>query len=399
MATISNTPRPGYVWDSTDNVWYPIGVGGHSHSEIAKTIVDAKGDLIVGTAADTVDRLAVGNNGESLVADSSTSTGLRYQAITAAGKNGVINGGFDIWQRSTSDATITGAYKTADRWYQYSNQGTTTFAQETSIIPTGARYAMKVTQSGGTASTNLQLQQAVETANAIPFANQTVTLSGSFAASASTTIQLLLNYSTSTDVVAGGSWTGITASSGTTSITATTTAYSRISAQFAVPSTAKSLMIQVYTANLASGNSIYVGNIQLEVGSVATLFSRAGGSIQGELAACQRYYYRISPGASYRVFTTGLATSANDGFLPVPFPVQMRIRPTALDQSGTAGHYSLLSSAGVRGTCSAVPAYDGSSTQWVGMISATATGHLTAGNATILGAENASAYLGWSAEL
>jgi hypothetical protein len=31
MATISNTPRPGYVWDATDNVWYPIGVGGHSH--------------------------------------------------------------------------------------------------------------------------------------------------------------------------------------------------------------------------------------------------------------------------------------------------------------------------------------------------------------------------------
>ena len=31
MAAISNTPRPGYVWDSTDNVWYPIGVGGHSH--------------------------------------------------------------------------------------------------------------------------------------------------------------------------------------------------------------------------------------------------------------------------------------------------------------------------------------------------------------------------------
>ena len=27
MATISNTSRPGYVWDSTDNVWCPIGVG------------------------------------------------------------------------------------------------------------------------------------------------------------------------------------------------------------------------------------------------------------------------------------------------------------------------------------------------------------------------------------
>ena len=64
MATISNTPRPGYVWDVTDNVWYPIGVGGHSHGEIPATIADAKGDLIAGTAADTVSRLAVGTNGQ-----------------------------------------------------------------------------------------------------------------------------------------------------------------------------------------------------------------------------------------------------------------------------------------------------------------------------------------------
>lgn len=96
MATISNTPRPGYVWDSTDNVWYPIGVGGHSHGEIPATIVDAKGDLIVATAADTVSRLAVGNSGEQIVADSSATTGLRYQATTAAGKNGIINGGMDV---------------------------------------------------------------------------------------------------------------------------------------------------------------------------------------------------------------------------------------------------------------------------------------------------------------
>ena len=78
MATISNTPRPGYVWDVTDNVWYPIGVGGHSHGEIPATIADAKGDLIVGTAADTVARLAVGTNGQVLTADSSEATGLKY---------------------------------------------------------------------------------------------------------------------------------------------------------------------------------------------------------------------------------------------------------------------------------------------------------------------------------
>jgi hypothetical protein len=78
MATISNTPRPGYVWDSTDNVWYPIGVGGHSHGEIPATIADAKGDLIVGTAADTVDRLAVGADATILVADSAEATGLKW---------------------------------------------------------------------------------------------------------------------------------------------------------------------------------------------------------------------------------------------------------------------------------------------------------------------------------
>jgi len=78
MATISNTPRPGYVYDSTDAVWYPIGTGTHSHSEIASTIVDAKGDIITATAADTPARLAVGANGTMLTADSSAATGLKY---------------------------------------------------------------------------------------------------------------------------------------------------------------------------------------------------------------------------------------------------------------------------------------------------------------------------------
>jgi hypothetical protein len=45
---------------------------------IAPTVVDAKGDLIVGTAADTVGRLAVGTNNQLLVADSSTASGLKW---------------------------------------------------------------------------------------------------------------------------------------------------------------------------------------------------------------------------------------------------------------------------------------------------------------------------------
>lgn len=52
---------------------------------IAKSIVDAKGDLIAATAADTVARLAVGSNNQVLVADSSTATGLKW-ATPAGGK-------------------------------------------------------------------------------------------------------------------------------------------------------------------------------------------------------------------------------------------------------------------------------------------------------------------------
>jgi hypothetical protein len=47
---------------------------------IQPTIVDAKGDLIVATGADAVNRLAVGTANQQLVVDSSTSTGLKWAA-------------------------------------------------------------------------------------------------------------------------------------------------------------------------------------------------------------------------------------------------------------------------------------------------------------------------------
>ena len=54
------------------------------------TAIDAKGDLIVGTGADTFSRLAVGTNGQVLTADSGEATGLKFATPAAGGGDFVL---------------------------------------------------------------------------------------------------------------------------------------------------------------------------------------------------------------------------------------------------------------------------------------------------------------------
>lgn len=75
---------------------------------VAKTIVDAKADLIVGTAADTVSRLAVGTNGQVLTADSTVSpTGLKWATPSGGSSTAV---GCLVYS-SVNQATTSAAYK------------------------------------------------------------------------------------------------------------------------------------------------------------------------------------------------------------------------------------------------------------------------------------------------
>ena len=69
---------------------------------VAKTIIDAKGDLIVGTAADTAARLAVGTNGQVLKANSATATGLEWAADSAGMTNPMTTTGDIIYSSSGS---------------------------------------------------------------------------------------------------------------------------------------------------------------------------------------------------------------------------------------------------------------------------------------------------------
>ena len=295
--------------------------------------VTAKGDLIAASSSGTVTNLAVGADGTTLVANSASATGVAWAGPTVtAGKNAIINGNFDIAQRSTSSTA--GGYCSVDRWYLVTGGGAT-FAQQTTTVPAGSRYALQMTASG----TGQQIAyQAIETANAYQFAGQNATFSVLVSASTSTGMTIDLQYSTTVDaaVTSGGSWTTISATSGGTG-TAISGSFSKITGVYAVPSTAKSLMVRIYTsAAISSGVSVYAAQAQLELGSVPTAFSRAGGTLQGELAACQRYYYRQGGSATYQYFGTAVGVNATTAVGLVIFPVTMRVGPTATDYSNLA---------------------------------------------------------------
>ena len=73
--------------------------------------IDAKGDLLAGTADNTISRLAVGANNTVLTADSSTATGLKWATPTGGGKVAQVLSTMksDTFSTtSTSPVTITG---------------------------------------------------------------------------------------------------------------------------------------------------------------------------------------------------------------------------------------------------------------------------------------------------
>ena len=300
---------------------------------IQSSTVTAKGDLLAATGSGTVTNLAVGADGTTLVANSASATGVAWAGPTVtAGKNAIINGAMDFAQRGSVTLPNTTGY-TLDRWNVYSPGGT--FTQDSTTVPTGFRYAMKnVTSASGVWYTS----QIIETSNAISFAGQIVTFSAYVSTSTTTSIQLGLGYSTTIDnTVALGSWTYITALSGGSG-TSISGSFTRITGTYLVPAGAKTIIATINPASsMASGVSIWLTGVQLELGSVPTAFSRAGGTLQGELAACQRYYYRNTSTVSNAQIGMGAAASTTNLLVNVALPVQMRVNPTAIDYANMQG--------------------------------------------------------------
>jgi len=148
-----------------------------------------------------------------------------------------------------------------------------------------------------------------------------------------------------------------------------------------------------------NGATFYITGVDLRLGEYATAPSPDFRSYQQELALCQRYYFKITGGASSSCpFGVGFIDTSTTAVISTSFPVEMRTDPTSLEQNGTAGNYRIRR-AGTAVNCSAVPTFFAStkssaaSTFTVG--SAQTTGQSCFGGNTT----SNTGFLAWSAEL
>jgi hypothetical protein len=335
LSKASNTDMD-FTWVTSDDA-----------NAIQNTIVDAKGDLIGATAADTPARLAVGTNGQVLTADSTAGTGLAWATPAAvptsygfsAGKNQVINGAFDVWQRGTT-FTVTGTesvvYK-ADRWSVQADGTTTTRTISRQAFTPGTapvagyegNYFLRYAQT--TAGNNSYNFLTTRLENVTTFAGQTVTLSFWAKADSARTV----SSSVTQNFGSGGSGSvsnGIQSNSLTTSWQRFTSTFTMASISGKTIGTSSFLELTFTLPNGAITPTIDFWGVQLEAGSVATAFQTATGTIQGELAACERYYWRVTGAVTY-IASGGIAGGTTTAYVQVKHPTTMRVTPTSADTS------------------------------------------------------------------
>ena len=315
-----------------------------------------------------------------------------------AGKNKIINGDFRISQRGTSFTNTTNGY-TLDRWKLVTNGSPTTMTttQQTFTPGTapvsgyeGSNFYRNVITTVGTLG-DCDLNQYIEDVRT--FAGQTATISFWAKADAARTLTLYIGQ----NFGSGGSATVTVNPSGTTF--SLTTSWQRFSATYSIPSISgktigtSSYLYPVFRQAVAAGSTLDLWGVQFEQGSTATAFQTATGSIQGELAACQRYYWRET-GEAYGSYGNGIGVSSTQVNFIVPLPVTMRVAPTSVDFSALRLNDTANTPAVTNVTISA------DSNNSLALINATiASGGTQYRPYFIQNNNNTAGYLGFSAEL
>lgn len=345
-------------------------------------------------------------------------------------KNRIINGAMTIWQRGTS-ASLSGTNTfSADRWAAYCSTGTAT-ASQSSDAPTGFVNSYLYTQSSaGTRNTGdyYEIYQKIEgyniadlnlgTANAKTFtlsfwAKSSVT--GVYSAVLKNSATTYQNYVSTYTITAANTWQQFSITiPGSTAGTWNTTngsglelwldlgsgatyQTSTLNSWITGNSNALSASTQVGFAQTAGATFQFTG-VQLEVGTQATTFDyRSYGT---ELSLCQRYFYlhasgTMRSGSVYTAIMNSAQWSTTTSYGYVQFPTTMRSTPTVYQNTGTA--YYILYAGGATQNVSSFSLQDGGPTSVI--IWGSNSGSVTVGTAGWVETSNASALLGFNAEL
>ena len=275
----------------------------------------------------------------------------------AAGKNKIINGDFYVNQRAFTSNTASDTYN-FDRWVQLNggSSGTLTITPQTFTVGTapvtgyeGKNFIQCVTASGASADTYSILAQKIESVRTL--AGQTATISFWAKATSGTPkigVEVEQFFGTG-----GSPSAAVDTSAGAVTLS---TSWARYSVTVAVPSISGKtigtnnndqlgvfLWLSAGSTFASRASSIGLQNatfqiwgVQVEAGSTATAFQTATGTIQGELAACQRYYLKINTvGASYAQFLSGMGKSSTSATVAIPLKSSMRVAPNNVSYGGT----------------------------------------------------------------
>jgi hypothetical protein len=326
----------------------------------------------------------------------------------AAGKNKIINGDFNINQRAFSSTTSSATY-TFDRWRTDLSGGTVTYSAQTftpgtaPVVGYESKNFLRIVTSGQSTSGDCAfIEQRIEDVRT--FANQTVTLS--FWAKASTGTPKV-----GTTIVQNFGFGGsdiVIAKSGDVTIS---TSWARYSVTVAISSisgktvgTGSYLRNMLFTSagtTLSSYTDIGVQNVtidiwgvQLEASSTASDFQTATGTLQGELAACRRYYIRFGSGSDYTPYGTGWNSSTSAGQCVVMLPVSMRVEPTSVEYSTLGSNVPGVSSVAITTVTLSTESGQDSVT-----LTTAASATFTTGFFVLANRASSSAYLALNAEL
>lgn len=252
-----------------------------------------------------------------------------------AGQNYFINGGMDFWQRGTTFTGSSGSVlNLADRWKSFDISSTS----RSTDVPAEQGFQYSISLSAAAGGSYPRLQYRMPSEEAAFLAGKTVTFSfwarnvtGTASFFAEQQFPTTANSFDGSTTNLGGT-TFATAgnfSSSWQKYTWTTTVHS---------TTATNGMTFHLVRDPSSASTTLITGLKMELGNQATPFTRAGVTLAGELAACQRYYWRFGGENVYQFFGNGLAPSASGVYFFINNPVTMRTGPTLLEFAGLAAY-------------------------------------------------------------